>query len=74
MSTALVIALRESCGYLQDDGWHQTARLMILAAQEIERLNERLRELEAHASRLEPPHADTAQRVVPLAIAARRRR
>jgi hypothetical protein len=38
MSTALVAALRESCGYLRDDGYHQTALLMATAADEIERL------------------------------------
>lgn len=53
MNMRLVSALRESCGYLQDQGWHQTARLMTSAAEEIERLNERLRELEAAA---EPNH------------------
>jgi hypothetical protein len=46
MSTALVTALRESCGYLEDDGYHQTARMMTAAADEIERLNERVRVLE----------------------------
>jgi len=45
MSTPLVAALRESCGYLRDDGYHQTAQLMTMAADEIERLNRR-----AHAS------------------------
>ena len=43
MSTALVATLRESCGYLQDDGYHQTARLMAVAADEIERLHRRVR-------------------------------
>ena len=46
MSHALVAAIRESGGYLEDEGWHQTAQLMSLAADEIERLNERIRELE----------------------------
>ena len=46
MKAALVTALRDSCGYMQDEGWHQTAQLMLLAADEIERLNERIRELE----------------------------
>ena len=40
MSTPLVTALRESCGYLRDDGYHQTAQLMTVAADEIERLNQ----------------------------------
>jgi hypothetical protein len=46
MSTPLVTALRESCGYLCDGGYHQTAQLMTLAADEIERLNNQLRALE----------------------------
>jgi hypothetical protein len=46
MNTALTAAIRESGGYLQDEGWHQTAQLMTLAADEIERLNARVRELE----------------------------
>ncbi len=46
MKTALVEALRESRGYLEDNGWHQTAQLVTLAAHEIERLTERVRELE----------------------------
>ncbi|HKS61640.1 MAG TPA: hypothetical protein VJT13_08090 [Xanthobacteraceae bacterium] len=47
MSTALVATLRESIGYLQDDGYHQTARLMAVAADEIERLNRRVQVLES---------------------------
>ena len=47
MSTPLVTALRESCGYLRDGGYHQTAQLMALAADEIERLNRQLQALEA---------------------------
>lgn len=50
METVLVSAIRESCGYLQDEGWHQTAQLMTLAAHEIERLTERVRELETRAN------------------------
>ena len=46
MKAALATALRESCGYLHDEGWHQTAQLMTLAADEIDRLNARIRELE----------------------------
>ena len=38
MKTALVETLRESRGYLEDKGWHQTAQLMTLAADEIQRL------------------------------------
>jgi hypothetical protein len=47
MSSALVSALCEGCGYLDDEGWHQTAQLMTLAAHEIERLTDRVQELEA---------------------------
>jgi hypothetical protein len=42
MSTALVLSLRESCGYLKDARYHQTAQLMATAADEIERLNRQL--------------------------------
>jgi hypothetical protein len=46
MSTVLVTALRESCGYLRDDGYDQTAQLMALAVDEIERLNRQVQALE----------------------------
>jgi hypothetical protein len=49
MNTVLITALRESRGYLQDQGWHQTARLMTFAATEIERLSARVRALEEEA-------------------------
>jgi hypothetical protein len=49
MSTALITALRESCGYLRDDGYDQTAQLMALAADEIERLNREVQVLEANS-------------------------
>ena len=42
----LVRQLRESQGYLADEGWHEVARLMISAADEIERLVERVQQLE----------------------------
>lgn len=51
MSTALVVALRDSCGYLRDAGYRQTAHLLTAAADEIEQLRERLQALEG-ASRL----------------------
>ena len=47
MSTALVTTLRESIGYLRDDGYDQTARLMTAAADELERLSRRVQVLEA---------------------------
>jgi len=52
LSGFLVQELRESHPYLADEGWHQVAKLMIAAADEIERLQARVRELEvAKASR-----------------------
>ena len=53
MSTALITTLRESCGYLDDDGYHQTARLIAAAADEIERLNRRVYALESGSGRVE---------------------
>ena len=53
MKASLIAALQENCGYLRDEGWHQTARLMVLAAQEIESLSERIRELEEHLGTLD---------------------
>jgi len=47
MSTPLVTALRESCEYLRDGGYHQTAQLMTVAAEEIERLNNQVQALNA---------------------------
>jgi hypothetical protein len=69
MRAALATALRESCGYLQDEGWHQTAQLMTLAADEIDRLNARVQDLEAEA--LRAPAASN-QNVARAAIAAGR--
>ena len=50
MKAALATALRESCGYLEDEGWHQTAELIMLAAEEIDRLNAQVLELGAARS------------------------
>ena len=51
-STAFLVAqLRDSQGYLQDDGWHEVSRLMGLAAEELERLAARVLELEAITKR-----------------------
>ena len=47
MSTPLVITLRENCEYLRDAGYEQTAQLMVLAADEIERLTRELHALQA---------------------------
>lgn len=74
MARALVTALHESCGYLQDEGWHQTARLMTLAAHEIERLSERVRELESSSAARNLPPAEIAQRIVPIAAGSHRPR
>jgi hypothetical protein len=77
MTAALATALRESCGYLEDEGWHQTAQLITLAASEIERLNARVRELEtAHGvalgiEGLQAPDPSN-QNVARVAVAARR--
>jgi hypothetical protein len=78
MSTALIAALRESCGYLEDDGYHQTARLMTAAADEIEQLNERVRVLELRSPRpvtiaRRPPEA-IKQLVTRLVFTPRQRR
>jgi hypothetical protein len=62
MNTVLITALRESRGYLQDQGWHQTARLMTFAATEIERLSARVRELEALPGR---SHIASARPTIP---------
>jgi len=53
MTTPLITTLRENCGYLQDEGWHQTAQLMTLAASEIDRLTARIRQLEGHLASVE---------------------
>ena len=69
MKTALTAALHEGHGFLQDQGWHQTAQLMVVAAKEIEWLSERVRELEnearsdrTHAAPIpQPPSRDSAR-------------
>src|SRR5438874_1295966 len=53
MPPSLIMMLLESRGYLEDEGWHQTAQLMELAAMEIEALNTRIAELEAHLRSLD---------------------
>jgi hypothetical protein len=44
--SALIYELRESSGYLQDEGWERTAMIMRMAADEIERMTERERRLQ----------------------------
>ena len=74
MKAALATALRESCGYLEDEGWHQTAQLMTLAAEEIERLTERVRELEmAHPDGVLQTPGASNQNIAHIAAAAARR-
>jgi hypothetical protein len=57
MESALARELRENVGYLQDSGFTGTARLMQLAAAEIDRLSSRVLELERrNASAASPGH------------------
>jgi hypothetical protein len=42
-SSYLTAQLRESAPYLRDAGWHQTAQLLVAAADEIEALRAQLR-------------------------------
>ncbi len=46
-SAKLIADLRDSSGYLADQGWQQTAIMMMLAADELERLNVRVAELQS---------------------------
>jgi hypothetical protein len=50
VSAYLASQLRESSPYLADQGWHQVAKLMEVAADEIEYLRARVHELENAAS------------------------
>jgi hypothetical protein len=50
----LVADLRDSSGYLADQGWHQTAIMMELAANELERLSAQVAELQCKVGRQEP--------------------
>ena len=72
MTTALVETLLESRGYLEDQGWQQTAQLMILAADEIQRLTERVHELEnaREIASGDPPAAPQASNQNSTRIAA----
>jgi hypothetical protein len=70
MASALARELRENCVYLEDDGWHYTAELMRLAADEIDRLAsevERLRNAERPADiaiSLDRPQLGTRVRAI----------
>jgi hypothetical protein len=46
VSEALSQELRENCGYLRDGGWRNAAALMLAAANEIDRLGARVKQLE----------------------------
>jgi hypothetical protein len=50
VSAYLANELRESSPYLADQGWHQVAKLMEVAADEIEYLQARVHELQMTAS------------------------
>ena len=69
MGSPLISALREGRGYLEDEGWHQTAQLMTLAAEEIERLAARVEELEAQIGDRDIP--DRTRRLIQIAAASR---
>ena len=64
MRSALARELRENRVYLQDAGWAATAALMEIAAAEIERLADRVAELE----RRELGRASAAQNGLLLSI------
>jgi hypothetical protein len=49
VSKGLSQELRENCGYLRDGGWRNTAALMLAAANEIDRLGSRVKQLEEHS-------------------------
>jgi hypothetical protein len=46
MASGLARELRENCGYLRDAGWNNMASLIALAADELDRLEERVADLE----------------------------
>jgi hypothetical protein len=55
MRSVLARELRENCGNLRDAGWESTARLMEVAADELERLGARVCELEQRLLVQPPP-------------------
>lgn len=78
MTTPLITMLRESGASLRDTGCRQTARLMILAADEVERLDERIRQLEDELRVLPEhgplPRAANRNTVVPFTAVMLRQR
>jgi hypothetical protein len=57
MSKALPDELRENCVYLREGGWRNTAVLMQLAADELERLEAPVNELEKMQGQPQSVHA-----------------
>jgi hypothetical protein len=57
MSTALVRELRDNCAYLEDAGFHATAQLMELAADELVRLSALVEGAGGHADATHPASA-----------------
>ena len=55
MASGLAQALRENCGYLRDEGWDNMAVLLERAADELDRLYERVEILEAQTT-AQTPH------------------
>jgi hypothetical protein len=50
MASGLARELRENLGYLRDAGWDSTAKLMQRAADELERLDQHIAQLERDAN------------------------
>ena len=55
MTSGLARELRENCGELRDAGWDSTAKLMEIAAKELERLVARVSELQQQLLAQSPP-------------------
>jgi hypothetical protein len=68
VSKALSQELRENCRYLRDGGWQHTASLMVAAANEFDRLEMRVKQLEERNGR--PPR--TVQDLVRGLVARRK--
>jgi hypothetical protein len=66
---ALSQELRDNCRYLREGGWQNTAALMIAAANEIDRLEDRVRQLEEQSG-----HPRIVQDLVRRLVARRKSR
>jgi hypothetical protein len=66
VSKALSQELRENCRYLKEGGWKNCAALMVAAANEIDRLDAHVKQLEERAG-----HPGTVQDLVRRLIARR---